>query len=289
MTLREPLKRALAWTARNPLLWALLKRTIVPLGYFLQIENERPWKRQRELDEQTGINDLLESIHATDKVLNGPFKGMAYPELASVGSTLPPKLLGSYEDELHPTIEKVCGNDYDMIIDVGCAEGYYAVGMAVRVPSAKVFAFDTDETALKLCREMARQNNVADRVFIQDFCDQSRLIELAKEANRALIICDCEGYEKTLFRQNPELQNALIDHDLLIEVHDFLDVEISSELRRTFENTHTITSTYSSADTLKARDCTYSECDELTIHQRLRLVAEKRPQQMEWMLFAANT
>src|ERR1035441_10269867 len=57
-------------------------------------------------------------------VLNGPFEGMRYLQ-ASVGSVLSPKLVGSYEAELHPFIERVTSGRYDIVVDIGCAEGYY--------------------------------------------------------------------------------------------------------------------------------------------------------------------
>src|SRR3989344_7241810 len=49
-------------------------------------------------------------------VASGPFEGMKYVK-DSVGSRLLPKLLGTYELELHPTIEKVCRESFDTIID----------------------------------------------------------------------------------------------------------------------------------------------------------------------------
>ena len=52
----------------------------------------------------------LYSIFSEQIVLNGIFRGMTYPNFISVGSTLFPKLLGSYEKELEPpdfdTLEK---------------------------------------------------------------------------------------------------------------------------------------------------------------------------------------
>src|SRR5436190_882004 len=64
------------------------------------------------------------------KVLGGIFKGLQYPRFESSGSGLVTKLLGSYENELHPFIQQLGANKYTEIIDIGCAEGYYAVGLA---------------------------------------------------------------------------------------------------------------------------------------------------------------
>jgi 2-polyprenyl-3-methyl-5-hydroxy-6-metoxy-1,4-benzoquinol methylase len=79
-------------------------------------------------------------------VLDGPFAGMRYVPQAA-GSSLLPKLLGCYEAELHPTLTSVFSLNYRQVVDVGCAEGYYAVGLATRILEARVFAFDTDMQA----------------------------------------------------------------------------------------------------------------------------------------------
>ena len=38
-----------------------------------------------------------------------------------------PRLLGTYECELHPHLAALSAEGLDCVIDVGCAEGYYAV------------------------------------------------------------------------------------------------------------------------------------------------------------------
>ena len=79
------------------------------------------------------------ATHYKNTVAAGPFAGMRYAGLPS-GSTAGPKLLGSYESEIAAWIEGLCGARLDTIVDVGCAEGYYAVGMAMRCPAARVLA-----------------------------------------------------------------------------------------------------------------------------------------------------
>lgn len=63
-------------------------------------------------------------------VKSGPFRGLQYIVAESICSALVPKLLGSYESELHETLERLLCNDYDLVLDIGCAEGFYAVGIA---------------------------------------------------------------------------------------------------------------------------------------------------------------
>ena len=99
------------------------------------------------------------------KVMQGPFAGMDYATSATEGA-LTARLLGTYESELHPYLAKFAANPPDCVIDVGCAEGYYAVGLARMMPQVRVHAFDIQEKARRACAEMAAKNGVGDRVII---------------------------------------------------------------------------------------------------------------------------
>ncbi len=109
-------------------------------------------------------------------VHSGPFCGMRYIAEAA-GSVLVPKLVGCYELEIREAVESALSMPYDTIVNVGCAEGYYAVGCAIRLPRAKVFAFDTDPYARRLCRQLAALNEVGERVKVGAFCTRKVLAE----------------------------------------------------------------------------------------------------------------
>jgi methylase of polypeptide subunit release factors len=87
-----------------------------------------------------------------------------------VCSILVPKLLGSYEAELHPVLDQVIRNNYETIIDVGCAEGYYAVGLALSLPTTHVHAFDIDSRARELCTIWRRPTRSQERVIVEGEC-----------------------------------------------------------------------------------------------------------------------
>jgi methylase of polypeptide subunit release factors len=58
----------------------------------------------------------------------------------------------SDEEELHPSNLRAFDEGYDRVVDVGCAEGYSAVGFARRLPSVEVLADDIDPKAVDLDR-----------------------------------------------------------------------------------------------------------------------------------------
>ena len=219
-------------------------------------------------------------------VLRGPFKGLVYPDLKATGSEMAPKILGSYESELFQAIEEICNRQYDSILDIGCAEGYYAVGLALRFRQTPVFAFDVDDHALKLCTALAETNHVRDQVHLKGFCSAETLRDFSFGA-RGLIICDCEGYEAELFNKEniPNLKNT----DLLIELHDTLTNPISPMLLPLFKETHDL----EIIKTQKKEPGQYPELSRFSVTEQKIILSECRgtllgEPSMEWAYLVAK-
>jgi len=226
------------------------------------------------------VSDAIDNKISDLVVKHGPFKGMLYPSKRSAGSALFPKLLGSYEAELHGVIGQAIAKRYTEVIDIGCAEGYYAVGLALRIPNANIYAYDTNPKALIYSNEMFKLNNIEpNRFFTGGFCDEQTLRDIPIR-QKALIVCDCEGYEKHLFTKKS--LDFLSKQDLLIEVHDLFDIEISSYLSRLFSETHRLTVVYSIDDIQKAKTYNYDEIDGYDLSTKKVLLAEGRGSIMEW-------
>jgi len=188
---------------------------------------------------KAGLRELLQGDLRELKVLDGPFTGLRYPTARSLGSCFYAKILGSYEKELHGPIERLLkSRNYDAIVDVGAAEGYYAVGFAMRCPRARVFAYDTAPTSKDLLFEMARANSVADQMEFGHECTGPTLVELSQQFPSGLLISDCEGYELELLE--PATIAALSRWDMLIETHDYLERNITHELTRRLQRTHRV-------------------------------------------------
>lgn len=123
-------------------------------------------------------------------VMSGPFSGMRLRQRAVEGASLP-KLLGSYEHELHETIEAACRRDIDLVVNLGCADGYYAVGLARRMPNVTVVAVDIDEEARDVCAEVAALNGVEDRVRVSAELGADELQALLAGAIRRAETASC--------------------------------------------------------------------------------------------------
>ena len=172
-------------------------------------------------------------------VRSGPFAGLRFVD-AAVGAPhladcLPAKLIGCYEQELHASLERLLGSGVSTIVNVGSAEGYYAVGLALRAPNSPVYAFETDPGRRDMCGEIARANGVEARVITAPECDPAWLLELGDDS---LLVVDCEGCEADLL--GPEQAASLSGSALIVELHDFIDPALSRRLIQRFSATHDV-------------------------------------------------
>jgi hypothetical protein len=282
--MRSLIKALIFQAAQNEIAWSLLDGSLIRVAKYATTVR-RTTEAARRQSNPTVREAFLSGLSAL-RVKHGPFQGMRYPEGQALNGALVPKIIGSYESELHLVMEEICANAYGTIVNIGCAEGYYAVGLAMRIPNATVFAYDTMGEAIRLCQSMAELNNVAHRVITGAFCSASTLRSLPL-GKRALIISDCEGYEKVLF--DPDTVALLASHDFLIELHDFIDIEISPLIRQRFQATHVIRSVRSIDDIQKAHSYLYPELDNYDLLSRKQLLGERRPSIMEWYYMTPRT
>jgi hypothetical protein len=170
-------------------------------------------------------------------VRQGPFAGMRYVHM-SQGSAYIPKLLGIYERELTPAVEAIIARQPRFVVDVGAAEGYYAVGLARRLPQTRVVAFELETKGQAALREMAAINGVSGRVEVRGKCEPDDLAAALAGESSAVVVCDVEGCEQHLL--DPGAVPALRHTAILVELHDFIVPKITEALKQRFEETHCI-------------------------------------------------
>ncbi|MHC4512094.1 MAG: class I SAM-dependent methyltransferase [Planctomycetota bacterium] len=206
------------------------------------------------------------------RVDRGPFAGMAYLSDSHCGQVLP-KLVGSYEEPLHAWIQEAVGRRYRRILNVGCAEGYYAVGLARACPETEVLAFDVEPRARKLCSRLAALNGVTN-VHIHGLCDHQSFEQLAGEST--LVFMDIEGAEKDLV--DPALAPSLRQTDLIIELHDMFVPGTREALMSRLGESHDL-------DIVRDTDqrAHYPALERLPSELRPVATHERRPPNMEWL------
>lgn len=175
---------------------------------------------------------VAESGH---EVLSGPFRGMNYDVRSTEGARVA-RLMGCYELTLAPVIEEIIEAAYPTVIDIGSAEGYYAVGLARRMPKSKIMARDDNPTAQERCAALAKLNEVDDRIEIGGRMEHADFKICNKQ--KTVIICDIEGAELELL--DPEAAAPLKKADILVEVHEGMRPGLVEELKARFKKTHKI-------------------------------------------------
>jgi hypothetical protein len=168
------------------------------------------------------------------RILAGPFQGMQYPNRV-VWGPIPPKWYGSYECELHEVLESVIALKPRAILDIGAADGYYAVGMAKRLPESDVYAYDTDPISRLQTKTLAKLNQTS--VEARGFCTAAEMTQRII-ADSTFILCDIEGHEMQTL--DPVSVPKLSGAHILVEMHGTVkSAQLNAfELMERFGNTH---------------------------------------------------
>jgi hypothetical protein len=171
------------------------------------------------------------------EVARGPFAGMRYLEdVETWSSDLVAKLTGEYERELHGAIAEWIDAAPDHVVDVGCAEGFYAVGLSLAIPNAVVHAYDLDPASREACARLAAHNGVGTRIRIGGACTPETLATMPDAG--VVLLADCEGYERELL--DPAAAPVLRGWPIVVELHEFLDPQIAETIRDRFTPTHDV-------------------------------------------------
>lgn len=175
------------------------------------------------------IDSEVISILGGASICRGPFAGSTVLRESNWGFDVSSRLLGTYELELHETIEQLIKYSPSAVFDVGCAEGHYVVGFARRLPNVPIFGYDIDAASRDLARRSAVVNNVYQQVSINGEISSKDLIGLPE---RSLVIMDIEGAELYLLTDEVVASNP--KSWFIIECHDAIRSDISKILTKRF-------------------------------------------------------
>jgi len=218
---------------------------------------------------------VAQAVHesCSGVVQRGPFAGMRFPFACTDAAA---KCIGSYERELHGEVERILRGGYASIVNVGCAEGFYSVGLARALPDTTVHAYDTSPGAIAQCRELAGANAVPDgRLRYGGEVTHQVLDSLCRP--RTLLLVDIEGGEKALL--DPERVPRLMDVDMLVELHEVYVPGIETLMRDRFSGTHVVRDIDSEPRTDASP---YPELGSLSAADQVTAIFE-RPVFMRWL------
>jgi hypothetical protein len=213
-------------------------------------------------------------------VQSGPFKGMQLLDKESwPDGNLGTMVLGCYEAELHQDIERSIGflsmlRTPPRIANIGCAEGYYAVGMGRRVPKAKIWIVDVNDKALAIAHETAQANGV-------ELISGDLISNVFAEPD--LIIMDCEGSEVEYL--DIEKYPALAHAKIIVECHDTPENQCGWILFNRFKPTHSVSVLFESGRNPNEFRFLWPRSS----IERWLAVSENRPCLMNWLVMEPHS
>lgn len=273
------MKRLLQTIFVNNLSWFILSP-------FIWIANRLIASRKHYTDypKYKAVKEKADAVLNNRCVYDGPFKGMIYQPCANAtASSGYAKLLGSYETEIHPFINAILQKQYDAIVNIGCDDGYYAVGLALKM-HCPVAAYDISPAAITKTKQLAMQNK-ADHLSAYEgrFTAQNIIDKYA--GKNILYICDCEGGEIDIF--TAATAPLLNQSDIIAELHLHIHPEIEQHFRKYFSDTHHISIVNSTPDFIKAATYTHPQITGLDFETRY-FITEEREVFMQWIYLEAK-
>ena len=234
------------------------------------------WAEQRRAELTTLVGE-----RCAHTIQTGPFAGMiCVPWWCWGDGDHLPKLLGTYESELYDIAEQQITARPDFILNVGCAEGFWGLGLAMRtqVPTMLV---DINPLALEIAETNAAANSLTNVSYSND-CSASNIQHQLDQAQHPFMVMDCEGHEEQYL--DITAVPALIRTTILLESHDCFRPGMTDLITSRFAATHDIT-----AITQGAKNPYVDVVADLGDHDKMLMCMEGRPSTMTWLYLVPKT
>lgn len=166
----------------------------------------------------------------------GPFRGMRQGPVHFRAA-----LVGTYERELDEWFERLLGpstDPFERVVDVGGGTGYYAAGLTLRLPHARMTVFEIELAAREVIADTLKRNGLSGRVTIRGECTVATLGDSLAGNARTLVVMDVEGAERTLL--DPAAVPALDQATIVVETHDVFAPGVHDAIKARFASTHSV-------------------------------------------------
>lgn len=216
-------------------------------------------------------------------IQHGPFKGMRLAQNNWWGKLdRAAILLGLYEREVVQSIIHT-PTKYKYFIDVGAADGLYAVGMLFAGRFEKSYCFEISEKGRQIIFENAKLNNQIDRMEIMDKAGHNFYENIPEEVrSQSVLLMDIEGGEFELACNS--FFNGFKKSIIYIEIHDWFykdGKQMTERLLDSAKFTHSVTElTTTSRDLSK-----FPDLNSFSDNDRWLLCSEGRGCLMKWLRF----
>ncbi len=216
------------------------------------------------------------------KVAHGTFKGMLLGEEVwwDPYSRIN-QVLGTYEAHVLKHLISFSDKGSSRFIDIGAADGYFAVGMAYSGVYDDVHAFEISEDGQRAIRQNSLSNGCSEKIQIFSEANTTSIANALADGKLASILIDIEGFEYKLL--DDEMLGLLKNHFVICELHPWL-IEKGYDMERSLAARAL---KYFNVDIIQRDDYNpncFSELKDLTDEERLIAVGEGRHKNMSWMV-----
>jgi len=246
-----------------------LEKVLIFIVFLLKLEDKITQARREVLGRKVWE-------HYDGEIAYGIFKGLKINIESDWSGTkdIGPKVFGLYENQILKWIE---GKEFNLFIDIGAADGYYALGILYSNIASTAVTFEISEKDREICRASAITNNVFDKIIVKGEASSSEIIQVVKSHDHGLIIIDIEGGEYNLITR--EVLEAARNYYIVIEIHEIENEEIKLSMFKLCAEFHNIEQL-----TGLERDFPRDKFTEkLTDNERALLLSEGRPFAMNWV------
>lgn len=162
-------------------------------------------------------------------VAYGFFKGMKLPYSMSWGAPDQASMLvGLYEKEVLDVISSA-PDHCTKLIDLGAADGYYAIGTTLKGKFKKAICYEMSEQRRDIIKQNAVLNGVSKKIDIRGQANADFLNEFKdEELSKCFFLIDIEGDEFALLSKANLLR--LSKSHILVEIHDHRTKDGNSKL-----------------------------------------------------------
>lgn len=210
-------------------------------GVFSAAKRAHSWMVSK-IKKSIGLGDQIQArrlqlSRQLDKALSstvkyGPFKGLSFSGLSWWGSTdRAGMLLGIYEQEVLSTLESIPPQYRKSFIDLGAADGYYAIGVLVSNLFETSYCFEISDKGRGAIETNAALNGVEGRVHVYGIAEKDfhRKVPDSALCNSVLLV-DIEGAEFEVL--SAETFKRFSNSIIIIELHDHFFPDGQQRLER---------------------------------------------------------
>lgn len=200
------LERFFTLSRGGGVLFALMKATMHVLG----IKDEITKAKEKVLAHILSIHNYV--------VAYGPFEGMRLnPNVWWGRFDVITKTLGTYEQHVLEKLLELRRRAKGPFVDIGAADGYFAIGAALCGLGDQVFAYEINAEAREAIRLNAEINGCLQKLSIQAVANFDTLSDLVATHKEALFLIDIEGAEFELLCDST--LRLLSRSHILVELH----------------------------------------------------------------------